>query len=152
MGWINAVFRRSKKNCSKKKKAVIFGYKVNNPKEFSVIELEGDSKEYNWKAKKNIFKFSFIGLFYPNSVIKITNNIKPLKEWIRVFKFVFVKIIKFIWVSLEEEQCGMMQNHDNLLKIPNLIYNIQNRNTSKIACLGDRSKNKWIDKLEIKKF
>ena len=148
----------AKKIVTKKKKAVIFGYKVNNPKEFGVIELEGDKvKNIIEKPKKTFSNLASVGLyFYPNSVIKIANNIKPSKRnelEITDLNNIFIKNNK---IYLSEFGRGTVWydagNHDNLLKISNLIYNIQNRNTSKIACLEEIAlKNKWIDKLEIKK-
>lgn len=72
----------AKKIVTKKKKAVIFGYKVNNPKEFGVIEFGGDRlKKIVEKPKKPFSNLASVGLyFYPNSVKKISNSIKPSKR------------------------------------------------------------------------
>tara|TARA_A100001015_G_scaffold289030_1_gene360463 strand:- start:2201 stop:3079 length:879 start_codon:yes stop_codon:yes gene_type:complete len=148
----------AKKIVTKKKKAVIFGYKVNNPKEFGVIEFGGDRlKKIVEKPKKPFSNLASVGLyFYPNSVKKISNSIKPSKRnelEITDLNNIFIKrkkahLIQFgrgtVWYDAG--------SHENLLRVSNLIYNIQNRNISKISCLEEIAlKNKWIDKQELKK-
>jgi glucose-1-phosphate thymidylyltransferase len=149
---------QAKKIVSKKKKAVIFGYKVKNPKEFGIIKLKKNKIiKIVEKPKKSKSNLASIGLyFYPNSVIKIAQKIKPSKRSeleITDLNNIFVKQKK---IHLSQFGRGTVWydagNSENLLKISNLIYDIQIRNSLKISCLEEIAFNyKWINKSKIKK-
>lgn len=148
----------AKKIVNKKKKAVIFGYKVKNPKEFGIIQLNKNKIiKIIEKPKKSKSNLASIGLyFYPNSVIKFAQKIKPSKRSeleITDLNNIFIKQKK---IHLNQLGRGSVWydagNPENLLKISNLIYNIQSRNSFKISCLEEIALNyKWINKSVIKK-
>jgi glucose-1-phosphate thymidylyltransferase len=72
--------KRAKENTESQEKATIFGYYVNDPERYGVVEFEKSGKvlsiqEKPVNAKSN---YAVIGLyFYPNSVIQIAEKIKP---------------------------------------------------------------------------
>lgn len=60
--------------------ATIFGYQVNNPKDFGVVEFDSEFKviSIEEKPKKPKSDFAVPGLyFYDNRVVEIAKNIKP---------------------------------------------------------------------------
>ena len=68
----------AKQIVNNKKKAVIFGYNVPNPKDFGVVEFDdkGNTISIEEKPKKPKSDFAIIGLyFYPNCVIKKSKSI-----------------------------------------------------------------------------
>ena len=65
---------------SKQSGATIFGYPVNNPKEFGVVEFDKDHKVISIEEKPQNPKsiYAVPGLyFYDNRVVEIAKNVKP---------------------------------------------------------------------------
>src|SRR5690606_9533192 len=60
--------------------ATIFGYYVNDPERYGVVDFDKDNKvkSIEEKPKKPKSNYAVVGLyFYPNSVIEIAKKIKP---------------------------------------------------------------------------
>ena len=63
--------------------ATIFGYHVNDPQRYGVVEFDNDFHAISLEEKPSVPKSNYAvpGLyFYENSVIKIAKNIKPSKR------------------------------------------------------------------------
>ena len=70
----------ARKNVTEDKMATVFGYYVNDPERYGVIEFNkvGDVISIEEKPDKPKSNYAVVGLyFYPNSVIKIANSITP---------------------------------------------------------------------------
>ena len=68
------------KNVSKKEKATVFGYYVQDPERYGVVEFDnkGNALTIEEKPEKAKSNYAVVGLyFYPNSVVDIAKNIKP---------------------------------------------------------------------------
>lgn len=141
------------KQVVKKKKACIFGYKVKNTNQFGIIELKDKKiQKIIEKPKKTNSKLAVIGLyFYPNKVLKYSKTIKKSKRSeleITDINNIFIKNNKIEFNELGRGSVWYdAGSPENLIEISNLIFNIQNRNNSKIACIEEISfRNKWINK------
>ncbi len=74
-------FRKTLENASRNKSgATIFGYRVNDPKAYGVVEFDGDGKAISLEEKPREPKSNYAvpGLyFYDNDVLEIAANLKP---------------------------------------------------------------------------
>jgi len=148
---------KAKKFVKQKKKAVIFGYKVKSPNEFGIFEFKNNKvNKIIEKPKKTKSNLAAIGLyFYPNNVINLSKNLKKSKR--SEFEITDVNniLIKKKKIDIIELGRGTVWydagNPENLLKISNLISNVQSRNFQQIACLEEIAfKNKWINKKKLR--
>src|SRR5699024_5853676 len=68
-------------NAAKKKSgATVFGYHVNDPERFGVVEFDDDMRAISIeeKPKKSKSNYAVTGLyFYDNDVVEIAKNIEP---------------------------------------------------------------------------
>jgi glucose-1-phosphate thymidylyltransferase len=68
------------KNVSKEDKATVFGYYVQDPERYGVVEFNEDKKALTIEEKPKNPKsnYAVVGLyFYPNSVVDIAKKVKP---------------------------------------------------------------------------
>ncbi|MEG2810854.1 MAG: sugar phosphate nucleotidyltransferase, partial [Akkermansia sp.] len=73
-------FSERLENAVKSKGATIFGYHVNNPNEFGVVEFDKDYNVLSIEEKPKVPKSNYVvpGLyFYDNDVIEIAKQVKP---------------------------------------------------------------------------
>ena len=80
---LNDMLNRANETLNSQNKATIFGYFVNDPKRYGVVEFDNDGNAISIieKPKKPKSKYAVVGLyFYPNDVIQITKSLKPSKR------------------------------------------------------------------------
>ena len=76
----NELLAKSVRNVKEKKRATVFGYYVQDPERYGVVEFDksGNVFSIEEKPKKPKSHFAVVGLyFYPNSVVNIAKQIKP---------------------------------------------------------------------------
>jgi glucose-1-phosphate thymidylyltransferase len=132
------------KNVVNNKIATIFGYHVNDPKRYGIVEFDGSNKVLSIEEKPSNPKsnFAVVGLyFYPNSVIKIAKGIKPsergeleitsINQEYLMNKNLDVKLLGrgFTWLDTG--------THDSLLEASNLIHALEKRQGLKVACIEE---------------
>lgn len=137
--------------------AVIFGYYVNNPKAFGVVEFDNNGKvtSLEEKPEKPKSKYAVPGLyFYDNTVIEKAKKIKPSDRG-------ELEITDINKAYLEEDNLrvnllgrGMAWldtgTHASMLQASNFVEAVQNTQGTYIACLEEIAFRKgWINKEQI---
>lgn len=147
------------KAASNKKGATVFTYRVGNPKDFGILELDkkGAPKSIEEKPKKPKSSNAVTGLyFYDNSVISKAKRVKPSSRGeVEITNinnaYLKKKMLKvchmdrgFAWLDTG--------NFDNMLIASSFVQTIEKRQGYKIACLEEIAfKKGWIGKKELKK-
>jgi len=145
-------------NTTRYKKATIFGYYVNDPKSYGVVEFDdrGNVLSLEEKPKSPKSNYAVVGLyFYPNSVIKQAKKVRPsargeleitsLNELYLDQKKLSVEIMYrgFAWLDTG--------THESMLEASNFIHTIEKRQGLKVACLEEIAYDKGlIDKAMLK--
>ena len=151
-------------NTARYKKATIFGYYVNDPKSYGVVEFDdrGNVLSLEEKPKSPKSNYAVVGLyFYPNSVIKQAKKVRPsargeleitsLNELYLDQKKLSVEIMYrgFAWLDTG--------THESMLEASNFIHTIEKRQGLKVACLEEIAFDKGLIneaalKLHIKNY
>ena len=147
-------------NAEKHKKATIFGYYVENPREFGVVEFDinGNAISIEEKPKNPKSNYAVVGLyFYPNNAIKIAEKIKPSKRGELEISSVNQQYLKDNDLKVELLKRGFAWldtgTHDSLSDASTFIKTVENRQGFKIACLEEISMNKgYISKEQVLKI
>ena len=131
-------------NTSRNKKATIFGYYVNDPKSYGVVDFDskGNALSLEEKPLKPKSNYAVVGLyFYPNSVTKMAEKVKPsergeleitsLNQLYLDQKKLSVEIMYrgFTWLDTG--------THESMLEASNFIHTIEKRQGLKVACLEE---------------
>ena len=148
------------KNVTKEKTAIVFGYYVNDPERYGVIEFnkDGDVISIEEKPDKPKSNYAVVGLyFYPNSVIKIANSITPSDRG--ELEITTVNQHFLIKNELKVELMGRgyawfdTGTHASLLQASNFIETIENRQGLMVACLEEIAFEKgYISAKEVKEL
>lgn len=149
-----------KQASSKEKGATIFGYYVNNPKDFGVVEFDENGKAISLEEKPEQPKSNYAipGLyFYDNTVVEKAKKVKPSKRGeleITTLNEMYLNEGNLNVVSLGRGMAWLdTGTHDALLEASNFVKTIQSRQGIMVACLEEIAFiNGWIDKEKIKEL
>lgn len=149
-----------KEASSKEKGATIFGYYVNNPKDFGVVEFDRNGKAISLEEKPENPKSNYAipGLyFYDNTVVEKAKKVKPSKRGeleITTLNEMYLKENNLNVVSLGRGMAWLdTGTHDALLEASNFVKTIQSRQGIMVACPEEISyRNGWIEEENIKKL
>ena len=138
------ILKKSVEEVETNNKAKVFGYYVNNPSRYGVVEndKEGNVISLEEKPKKPKSKYAVVGLyFYPNKVIKAAKNTKPsLRGELEITSVnnSFLKE-KNLVVELFDKNFTWLDSgtHESMLEASNYIHTIEKRTGLKIACIEE---------------
>lgn len=134
--------------------ATVFGYYVNNPNEFAVVEFDSDNNVKSIEEKPMIPKSNYVipGLyFYDNDVIEIAKNVEPSQRGeleITAINNEYIKRGK-LKVKLMGRGIAWLDTGTNkgMLHAANFVEAVQTRQGLYIACLEEIAYQKgFIDK------
>lgn len=151
--------KQAKDNAEKNKRATIFGYHVNDPERFGIVEFDKKGKvlSVEEKPKKPKSNYCITGLyFYPAGVSKMANNVKPsargeleittLNDMYLKKKKLDVQLLGrgYAWLDT-----GTM---DSLVEATNYVQIVSKRQNIVISAPEEIAfKNKWISKKQLLK-
>ena len=138
------ILKKSVYDVEKNKKAKVFGYYVNNPSRYGVVENDenGNVISLEEKPKNPKSNYAVVGLyFYPNHVIKTAKNTKPSNRGeleITSVNNSFLKS-KSLIVELFDKNFTWLDSgtHESMLEASNYIHTIEKRTGLKIACIEE---------------
>ncbi|MFB0773036.1 glucose-1-phosphate thymidylyltransferase RfbA [Proteus cibi] len=148
------------KAANKKNGATIFGYEVQDPERFGVVEFDDNFNAISIeeKPKKPKSNFAVTGLyFYDNNVIDIAKNIEPSERGELEITTINQTYLQQNKLSVELLGRGFAWldtgTHDSLLDAGVFVETIEKRQGFKIACLEEIAyKQKWLTEKQIYKI
>ncbi|MCX3067009.1 glucose-1-phosphate thymidylyltransferase RfbA [Cetobacterium somerae] len=140
--------------------ATIFGYYVNNPKSFGVVEFDENGKAISLEEKpeKPKSNFAIPGLyFYDNTVVEKAKAVKPSHRGeleITTLNEMYLNEGTLNVLSLGRGMAWLdTGTHDGLLEASNFVKTIQSRQGVMVACLEEIAyKNGWISKEKVEEL
>ena len=153
------MLRQSVENASRGL-STVFGYYVNDPERYGVVEFDSDGRCVSIEEKPAEPKsnYAVVGLyFYPNSVVEIAKSIKPSARGELEITTVNQEYLNRGTLRVETLERGFAWldtgTHDSLSEASTFIEVIEKRQGLKVACIEEIAYlNKWIDAEHVRKL
>ena len=143
----------------KENKATVFGYRVNDPERYGVVEFDkqGNCISIEEKPEKPKSPWAITGLylsFYPNKVVEIAKTIQPSQRGELEITTVNQEFLQRGELKVQTLGRGFAWldtgTHDSLSEASTFIEVIEKRTGLKVACLeGIAYKQKWISREKL---
>ena len=151
--------KRLRAAAEKKTGATVFGYYVDDPERFGVVEFDAEGKAISIEEKPKNPKsnYAVTGLyFYDEKVVEYAKTIKPSKR--NELEITDLNRIYLENGDLEVTLLGQgftwldTGTHESLVDATNFVHTVETHSHRKIACLEEIAYlNGWISKEELKK-
>ena len=157
---LRAMLTAAVETAEKEGKATVFGYRVNDPERYGVVEFdaEGQCKSIEEKPQHPKSNYAVVGLyFYPNKVVDVAKTIKPSARGELEITTVNQRFLEDGELMVQTLGRGFAWldtgTHDSLSEASTFIEVIEKRTGLKVGCLeGIALKQGWIDKEKIKEL
>ena len=154
------ILKNATENIKNENKATVFGYYVNDPERYGVVEFDKEGKviSIEEKPKNPKSNYAVVGLyFYPNDVIKKSHNVKLSDRGEIEITSINEMYLKENRLKIELLGRGYAWfdtgTHESLLDAGNFIRTIEKRTGLKVACIEEIAyQNGWIDKKHLEKL
>lgn len=149
--------KRLRNAALQKSGATVFGYYVDDPERFGIVEFDKDGKAISIEEKPKHPKTNYCvtGLyFYDNRVVEYARNLKPsargeleITDLNRIYLENGELNVELLGQGFTWLDTG---THDSLVDATNFVYTMEKHQHRKIACLEEIAYlNGWIDKEQI---
>lgn len=150
-GW-RTMLRDAVTTAEEEGKATVFGYRVNDPERYGVVEFDGSGNAISIEEKPERPKsnYAVVGLyFYPNKVVDVAKTIKPSKRGELEITTVNQRFLDDGELKVQTLGRGFAWldtgTHDSLSEASTFIEVIEKRTGLKVGCLeGIAYKQSWI--------
>ncbi|MDR1701101.1 MAG: glucose-1-phosphate thymidylyltransferase RfbA [Lachnoclostridium sp.] len=144
--------KKVKRAANKKKGATVFGYYVDDPERFGIVEFDEDGKAISIEEKPKQPKSNYCvtGLyFYDNKVVSYAKNLKPSPRGeleITDLNRIYLKNDDLDVTLLGQGFTWLdTGTHESLVDATNFVKTIESHQNRKIACLEEIAYyNRWI--------
>jgi glucose-1-phosphate thymidylyltransferase len=141
---LKALLASAVSNAARKKIATVFGYHVNDPERYGVVEFDLQGKAKSIEEKPNFPKsnYAVTGIyFYPNSVVSKAEKVLPSERGELEITSVNQMFLNESSLAVEVMGRGYAWldtgTHESLLEASSFIETIEKRQGLKVACLEE---------------
>ena len=141
---LSGMLQRSVEIVEKERRSVVFGYYVNDPERYGVVEFDSTGKVLSLEEKPKGPKsnYAVVGLyFYTNDVVEVAKNVKPSARGELEITSVNQEFLKRGELNVELMGRGFAWldtgTHESMLEASQFIHTIESRQGLKIACLEE---------------
>jgi glucose-1-phosphate thymidylyltransferase len=140
----SSLLKQSIKTVEEENRSVVFGYQVNDPQRYGVVEFDSNKKAISIEEKPTNPKsdYALVGLyFFTNEVVEIAKNVKPSQRGELEITSVMEDYLNKNKLNVEIFGRGFAWldtgTHEALLEASNFIEIIEKRQGLKVACLEE---------------
>ena len=154
---VNGLNERLEAAASKESGATVFGYYVDDPERFGIVEFDEHGKAISIEEKPENPKSNYCvtGLyFYDNKVVEYAKNLKPSKRG--ELEITDLNRIYLENGELEVKLLGQgftwldTGTHESLVEATNFVHTVETHQHRKIACLEEIAYlNGWINREQV---
>lgn len=154
---LQKLLKQSVETVENERKAVVFGYYVEDPERYGVAEVDKDGNvlSIEEKPKQPKSNYAVVGLyFYPNSVVNIAKNVQPSHRGELEITTVNQEYLSRQQLKLQTLSRGYAWldtgTHEAMSEATEFVKAVEKRTSLKIACIEEIAyKMGYIDKVKL---
>ncbi|SDH99651.1 glucose-1-phosphate thymidylyltransferase RfbA [Myroides phaeus] len=154
---LQKLLKASIQTVEEEKKAVVFGYYVDDPERYGVVDFDKEGNVLSIEEKPALPKsnYAVVGLyFYPNSVVQKAKDIKPSKRGEFEITDLNLKYLNQEQLKLIPMGRGFAWldtgTHESLTEATEFVKTLEKRTSLKIACIEEIALlNNWVLKEQV---